>query len=67
MEPKIVKYEMVTTPGPTGQAVQAVRVHFTVGSHGPFQEDFPKAGFSATDVKAKLAAFAQQIQQLSAQ
>lgn len=67
MEPKVTKFEMITMPGASGQAVQGVRVHFTVGNHGPFQEDFPKASFSASDVKQKLQAFAQHIQQIAPQ
>lgn len=36
-------------------------VSFTVGKHGPFTEEWPKAAFDANAVNAKLKAFAGQL------
>lgn len=44
--------------------VPVVRVEFRVGDDGPFIERVPKGVFSATAVRARLGAFAQQLAEL---
>lgn len=44
-----------------GKPTSTIRVEYTIGSHGPFYEQFAKADFNATAVKQKLDAFAQTV------
>lgn len=46
---------------PQGKPVAMVRVQFMVGTHGPFYERFPKAGFDPTAAQAQVTAFAQKL------
>jgi ribosomal protein L15 len=52
--------------GASGQIENQVQVQFMVGAHGPFTQNFPKAGFDPVKAKAELTEFAQKLQQLSA-
>lgn len=44
-----------------GKPRKEVRVVFYVGEHGPFSERFPKEGFTAAGVDARLEEFAREI------
>lgn len=44
-----------------GKIRKEVRVEFYIGSHGPFSERFPKEGFTAAGVDARLEEFALEI------
>jgi hypothetical protein len=47
-----------------GKAAARVLVEFKVGTDGPFFERFPKEGFNAAVVQARLAQFATHLVQL---
>lgn len=42
----------------TGKVEPYMVVTFKVGTHGPFTESFPKAGFDPNHINGKLAEFA---------
>lgn len=62
LQPKItsIKEAVLADPG-TQKAVPHMVVTFTVGTHGPFTETFPKAGFDPNTVNQKVADFAQKL------
>lgn len=60
----IKKISQTTTADANGRAIPAIAVEYTVGSHGPFTETFPKTEFTAQTVAAKLAEVANHIEQL---
>jgi len=47
-----------------GKPIQNVVVQFTVDSHGPFTETFPKSSFDPLTAKQKLADFAGKLKSL---
>ena len=51
----------------TGKAQTVVRVQFMVGTHGPFFEQFPKAGFDPSAALASVTAFATKLGLLTGQ
>jgi hypothetical protein len=61
---KIVNTKHVTGTNSTGQTEQQVAVTFTVGTHGPFYETFPAAGFDPMQARQKMLDFAQKLGQL---
>lgn len=50
----------------SGAPTTNIRVQFTVGTHGPFTERFPKASFSLAQVQPVLQAFADKVNQVHA-
>ena len=48
-----------------GRPIQQIRVEYSVGSHGPFYELFPKSEFTAPHVTQTLDKFAQQLRQIA--
>jgi hypothetical protein len=48
----------------SGKPLAGIRVEFMVGDQGPFVEMFPKERLTASDVEARLGAFARTIKQL---
>ena len=42
-------------------AYRYIRVRFRVGSQGPFQQEFPREGYTAAARDAKLQAFAREV------
>jgi hypothetical protein len=49
-----------------GNAVDVVRIEYTVGVHGPFVERLPKGEFDAAKVQALMQATAAQLRALGA-
>jgi len=54
LDVKIVRTEQTTTFDPTGGPLGVYRVHFKVGEHGPFQEDFRPAEFIPETIRQRL-------------
>jgi hypothetical protein len=48
-----------------GKLTPMLRVEFTVGEHGPFSQEFPRATFNPVVARTALEEFARQLQQLS--
>lgn len=68
LQPKItsIKETMAMDPA-TQKVVPHMVVTFTVGTHGPFQETFLKAGFDPGTVNQKVAEFAQKLGMVAGQ
>lgn len=68
LAPKItsIKEAVVMDPA-TQKATPHMVVTFTVGTHGPFQETFPKAGFDPGQVNQRVNDFAQKLGLISGQ
>jgi len=64
MQPKITQVIETTIPDDKGSAIQAVRVVFTVGAHGPFTVTIPKNQFSSVTVNQKIQEFVTQLSAL---
>ncbi|MGC9969432.1 MAG: hypothetical protein ABSE56_02460 [Bryobacteraceae bacterium] len=64
---KITRISEVTAIGADRTPQTMLRVEFTVGTHGPFSEMFPKAGFSPEAARAKLEEFARGLQRMMSQ
>ena len=62
LQPQIssIKEAMQINPA-TKAAEPYMVVTFTVGTHGPFQESFPKTGFDPSQVNQRVADFAQKL------
>jgi hypothetical protein len=61
---KVVKISQVQAIDQSGRPADMIAVQWTIGTHGPFTEQFPKAGFDQTaalqvikDLAMKLAMF----------
>lgn len=65
MDVKILKFSQTGTFDTRGQAVQLLEVTFTVGTHGPFTERFPKENISSAAIMEKLNAFARELSMTS--
>ena len=66
LQPKITSVkEAVLMDSATQKATPHMVVTYTVGTHGPFQETFPKAGFDPNVVNQKVAEHAQKLGQLT--
>jgi hypothetical protein len=61
---KVVSSKHVQGYNHAGQAEQQVQVTYMVGTHGPFMENFPAAGFDPNTAKQKMIDFAIKIGQL---
>lgn len=62
LQPKITSIKEAVLMDPaTQKAIPHMVVTFTVGTHGPFQEIFPKAGFDPSTVNQKVADFVQKV------
>jgi len=66
--PQIMSIREVNQTNPeTGRIEPHMVVTFKVGAHGPFMENFPKAGFDPHAVNARVADFAQKLGQVQGQ
>jgi len=64
-KPSIQKIQEVQGFDAAGKPYTWELVTFMVGTHGPFTEKFPKEGFTAQSVQAKLQEFASHIATLA--
>lgn len=65
---KIQSFREVNQSNPQTQKLEPyVVVTYMVGTHGPFQESFPKAGFDPTTINSKLMDFASKLAQVQGQ
>lgn len=64
MDVKIIKFTQTGGLDAQGRPVQQIEVTFSVGTHGPFMERFPKEELTSTVIMAKLNAFARELQML---
>ena len=61
-QPKIVSIREVQMLNPANAKIEPfMAVTFTVGNHGPFVENFVKAGFDAGAINVRLADFASRL------
>lgn len=61
MVPKITSITETTMTDAQQKTVPAIKVTYTVGTHGPFVEVFPKAGFNPSAVLDQLKVFANHV------
>jgi len=64
MQPTITRVIETTDVDDRGRPIQAVRIEFKLGEHGPFSVTLPKGNFTSAAANQKIQEFAANVQGL---